>query len=157
MGVIVPFSWADFSTQWPQLVAIGQPLAQNYWDIATTIHRNDGGGPINKPVLQTQMLNALTAHIAFLFAPKDANGNPSSSGTYSTGTVGQVTSAAEGSVSIGVAALTAFNTAQAQFLAQTQAGSLYWVMTAGVRTFNYRPPVNATPTIPIIYPAAGRN
>lgn len=156
MGCIVQFDWNTFKAAWPALEGIGTTLAQNYWDIATTMHRNDGGGPINKPTLQTQMLNALTAHLAFLFAPKDQNGNPSSSGTYSTGVVGQVTSATEGSVSVGVAALTAFNTAQAQWLAQTQAGSLYFAMTAGIRTFNYRPPINAVPTIPIVFPTVGR-
>lgn len=138
MGVVVAFDFNSLVAQFPAMTPVGATLMQQYWDIATTMHANDGTGPIASAVLQTKLLNALTAHIAQLFAPRDASGNPAASGSPAPGIVGRISSASEGSVSVQAEALQGFNTAQASWLAQTQYGALYWAMTASFRTFRYR-------------------
>ncbi len=140
MGVIVAFDYDKLIAQFPAMAPVGPQLLEVYWDIATTMHGNDGSGPIAKESLQRSLLNMLTAHIAQLFAPKDPSGNPSAAGTTSIGVVGRVQSATEGSVSIATAALEGFNTAQASWLGQTQYGALYWAATAQFRTMRYQPP-----------------
>ncbi len=139
MGVIVPFDWAAFQATYPELAPIGEALATQYFATATMIHRNDGGGPISNPAQQSSLLNMLVAHLAMLYAPRDPSGNPAATGVPSPNIVGQITSASEGSVSVSTTALSAFATAQAQWLAQTRYGALYWAATAVFRTMRYRP------------------
>lgn len=139
MGSIVGFSWALFAATYPELAPVGQTLATEYFTVATMIHRNDGGGPISNPAMQLTLLNMLTAHVAWLYAPRDSAGNPAATGVPAPNVTGQITSASEGSVSVSTQAMTAFNTAQAQWLAQSRYGQLYWVSTASFRTMRYRP------------------
>jgi hypothetical protein len=137
MGVIVQFSYA----QW-----IANPLysgfaatvdsshAQSYFDIATTIHRNDGGGPINDATQQLNLLNMLVGHLAALFAPPAPGQQPST-------IVGRISSASQGSVSV-QAAYSNNVTEQMAFFVQTKFGALYWVATAPFRTMRYIPNKN---------------
>jgi hypothetical protein len=137
MGVIVTFNY----TQW-----IANPLyagfastvdsnqAQSYFDIATTIHRNDGGGPVNSVAQQLNLLNMLVGHLAALFAPPAAGQQPST-------IVGRISSASQGSVSV-QAAYSNNVTEQMAFFVQTKFGALYWVSTAPFRTMRYIPNKN---------------
>lgn len=138
MGVIVGFDYQAFLRSYPEMSALGEPRAQEYFDIATAIHANDGGGPISSASLQQSLLNMLTAHVAFLFAPRGPDGNPAQTGQAAPAMVGRITSASQGSVSVSAEALQGFNTAQASWLAQSRYGAMYWASTAQFRTFRFR-------------------
>jgi len=138
MGAVVSFDYNGLVAMFPAMTPVGAPLLEVYWGIATTMHRNDGGGPVGDAGLQASLLNMLTAHLAQLFAPRDANGNPAASGADSPNVVGRISSASEGSVSVQTEALQGFTTAQASWLSQTKYGALYWAATAQFRTFRYR-------------------
>ena len=140
MGVIVTFDFAAFSAQWPAYVPVGSTLLASFFDMATTMHANDGSGPINNAAIQQKLLNALTAHLAQLYAPRDASGNPAATGAPAPALVGRMSSASEGSVSVQTEALQGFTTAQAAWLSQTQPGAFYWAMTAQFRTVRYVQP-----------------
>lgn len=140
MGVVVQFNYDNLVAQFPAMAPVGQTALAGFWAVAETIHGNDGSGPIGSADLQRSLMNMMTAHIAQLFAPKDPSGNPVAAGSVSLSPVGRVQSANEGSVSISLADLKGFDTAQASWLSQTQYGSMYWVATAQFRTIRYVPP-----------------
>lgn len=131
----VQFSYALWTATFPELASIPMARAESYFDMATIIQRNDGGGPITKPNVQLSLLNLLTAHIASLYsqslgdqqpgAPKPAN-SP----------VGRINSATEGSVSVQTDYGTTVGQQQA-WLIQTQYGATWWAMTAQYRTARY--------------------
>jgi hypothetical protein len=133
MGVIVSFNYAQWIALYG-LTAVTEPQAQNYFTIATTIHRNDGGGPVSDATQQLALLNMLTAHIATLFAPQ-------SGGAASSGLVGRINSATEGSVSVQAAYSNNVSEQMAWFI-QTKYGAMYWTATAPYRTMRYRPSKN---------------
>lgn len=137
MGVIVAFNYAAWIANplyagFASTVDSGQ--AQGYFDIATTIHRNDGGGPVNDATQQLNLLNMLVGHLAALFAPPAPGQQPS-------GLVGRINSATQGSVSV-QAAYSNTVSEQMAFFIQTKYGALYWVSTAPFRTMRYRPSIN---------------
>ena len=140
MGVIVAFDFAVWQAQFSEFAAMTQPQAQSYWNMATTIHRNDGGGPVSNAAIQTNLLNFLTAHIAKMFWV-----NPSG-GAVTTNLVGRISSAAEGSVNVQTELPATMPTSSAWFT-MTQYGFLYWTASAPYRTARYIPnnqnPVNA--------------
>lgn len=131
MGVIVQFNYAKWAATFPQLAGITQPQAQEYFEMATTIHRNDGGGPVTDANQQLRLLNLVTAHIAVLF-------NPQTTGQNSSGLVGRIASATEGSVSVQAAYSNNVSEQQAWFI-QTQYGAMYWTATGPFRTARYIP------------------
>lgn len=132
MGVIVSFNYALWIATYPEFTATVNPTqAQSYFTIATSIHRNDGGGPVNDTNQQLALLNMLTAHIAALFAPPAA-GQPAS------GLVGRINSATQGSVSVQAAYSSNVPQQMAWFI-QTKYGALYWTATAPFRTMRYVP------------------
>jgi hypothetical protein len=131
MGVIVQFNYTLFGQLYPELAYLTQPQATNYFSTATTVHRNDGGGPVNDPTQQLSLLNMLTAHIAALFAPPATGGS-------ATSLVGRISNAAEGSVSVAAAYSSNVSQQMAWFI-QTKYGALYWTVTAPYRTMRYRP------------------
>lgn len=132
MGVVVQFDYAAWIALYPEFGStVSQPQAQQYFTIATTIHRNDGGGPVNDPTQQLALLNMMTAHIAALMAPP-APGQQASS------LVGRINSASEGSVSVQAAYSNNVSEQMAWFI-QTKYGALYWTATAPYRTMRYVP------------------
>jgi Protein of unknown function (DUF4054) len=132
MGVVVQFNYAAWAALYPEFgTTVTQTQADGYFDIATTIHRNDGGGPVNSPAQQIQLLNMLTAHIAQLMAPPSPGQQPSQ-------IVGRINSATQGSVSVQAAYSTNVSQQMAFFI-QTKYGALYWTATAPYRTMRYRP------------------
>jgi hypothetical protein len=135
MGVIVSFDYVLWAATFPEFSAtVSQPRAMSYFGIATTVHRNDGGGPVNNAEQQLNLLNLATAHIAKLFAPPAPGQAPS-------GLVGRINSATEGSVSV-QAAYSNNVSEQMAFWIQTQYGALYWTATAPYRTMRYLPNKN---------------
>lgn len=132
MGVIVEFSYSAWKAAFPVFDALSQDTVTGYWNVATTIHRNDGGGPVSKASIQTRCLNYVTAHLCALF--EDAKkGTPKVPNT----PVGRLSQAAEGTVSM----QTDYGTLSQseKWWAQTQFGALYWVMTRPYRTMRYLP------------------
>jgi uncharacterized protein DUF4054 len=134
MGVIVAFNYAQWIAN-PLYAGFAATVdanqAQSYFDIATTIHRNDGGGPVNDAAQQLNLLNMVTGHLAALFAPP-APGQPA------TSLVGRINSASQGSVSV-QAAYSNNVTEQMAWFIQTKYGAFYWAATAPFRTMRYVP------------------
>lgn len=132
MGVIVQFNYAAWSATYPEFTATVSPTqAQSYFGLATTVHRNDGGGPVNDPAQQLQLLNMLTSHIAQMMAPPSPGQQPSQ-------IVGRINSATQGSVSVQGAYSNNVSEQMAWFI-QTKYGAMYWTATAPFRTMRYIP------------------
>lgn len=135
----VTFNFATWIAQFPAFAALSQPLAQSYFDRATFLCDNSTRNPLF-PVtnmLQTA-LYLLTAHIAWLNAPRDANGNPAATGADPSAIVGRINSATQGSVSVqaDMGEANAGSPSQAWYM-QTRYGAEYWAMTAVTRTARY--------------------
>jgi hypothetical protein len=130
MGVTVTFSYAAWLGSFPQFKHVLQPQAQGYFNLATSWCRNDGGGPVDDATLQISLLNLLTAHLAQLFAPPPEGGP-------ATPIPGRISSASEGSVSVGTD-LEGQMPSRAWF-AQTEFGLTYWQLSAPFRTMRYLP------------------
>lgn len=142
MGVKVAFSYGDWIAIWPEFSTVNSAQATQFFGIATTLHANDGTGPIMDPVQQTALLNMLTAHIAALWS---TNGKPSATNT----PPGRISSASEGSVSVNYEYATTPINATAAFFLQTKYGALYWAATSPYRQMNYV----STPATPSTFPA----
>jgi hypothetical protein len=132
MGVIAAFNYSVWLAIYPEFTATVNPAqAQEYFNLATTIHRNDGGGPVRSVDQQLSLLNMVTAHIAALFAPP-------SPGQQASNLVGRINSASQGSVSVQAAYSNNVSEQMAWFI-QTKYGALYWTATASFRTMRYVP------------------
>jgi hypothetical protein len=129
----VTFDPVAFVAAFPDFAGCSAPQLTGYFNRATLLFANAGwtGALPQAPTL----LDLLTAHIAWLNAPRDANGNPSSSGQPASELVGRITNASEGSVSVQVdmGEATAGSPSQPWYL-QTKWGSEYWAATAQFRT-----------------------
>ena len=134
MGVVVQFDYDLWITQYPEFTPyVPAHLAQTYFTVATTLHRNDGGGPVNNTTDQSNFLNMVVAHIAALFGPQPPSGQPASP------LVGRINSASEGSVSVQTDWPSANMSSSQAFWVQSKYGALYWFATAPFRTFRYLP------------------
>lgn len=132
----VVFNYAVWVARYPEFAAVSQPLAQAYFDEATLYFANQGWTAA-LPQAPT-LLNMLTAHIAWLYAPRDASGNPSSTGQAASPLVGRISSASEGSVSVSTE-LTSSGSPSEAFFTQTKYGFSFWQATAQFRTAHYIP------------------
>lgn len=136
----VTFNYQNFIAQFPEFGGLNDQQAAGYFNRASFLFANAGWtGAL--PQAQT-LLFLLTAHIAWLNAPRDANGNPSSQGNADTiPPPGRVNSAGEGSVNVqlDLGDANAGSPSQAWYM-QTRYGAEYWAMTAQFRTAVYVPP-----------------
>lgn len=122
------FDYQLWIARYPELGVVPELTAQLYWDEATLYHRNDGT-LVADDAQQRILLNMLTAHIAALNTlGADGSASP---------LVGPITSASEGSVSVGVTPLAAPGT-QA-WLVLSRYGASYWYAMAPYRTARYVP------------------
>ncbi len=143
----VTFNYGVWVARYPEFVNIDQSLAQAYFDEANVYCENSICNPA-LCILPT-LLNMLTAHIAWLNAPRDAQGNPSSSGTQpASAIVGRISSATEGSVS--VQAENDYPPGTPQWYQQSKYGAAFWAATAPYRTARYL--ANPTIVVDAIYP-----
>jgi hypothetical protein len=151
----VTFVYADWVAEYPAFAAVNSAQATGYFNIATLYCANRLG-IVQCPANLLQLLWLLTAHIAWLFSPRDTNGNPSSTGTQPPpATVGRISQASEGSVSISTEYASQIPSSMAWFV-QTPWGAAFWQATALYRTFRYRPGVRRALTlsqIPWLYPS----
>lgn len=84
-----------------------------------------------------QLLNMVTAHIAWISAPR-FNGLPAVGGAPASPLVGRISSASQGSVSVNTESN--YPPGSAQWYVQTTYGAAYWAATAPFRTFRYSAP-----------------
>lgn len=148
MTIPVVFSYTTWIASYPIFTNISPAQAATFFQQATILCANNTRNPAicsDDGTLDT-LLYLLTSHIAWLQSTKDAMGNPTSTPGLSTGgsLVGRIDQASEGSVSVhaDMGDATAGSPSQPWYM-QTQWGSTYWAMTAGVRTARYA----ALPTI----------
>jgi hypothetical protein len=139
---VVTFDNAAWIAQFPDFAAVGATLGQSYFNRASLLCANDSCNPAygldgTGSMLGT-LLYLLTSHIAWLNAPRDANGNPAASGQPASPIVGRIDQASEGSVSVhaDMGEANAGSPSQAWYM-QTKWGSEYWASTAGIRTGRY--------------------
>lgn len=131
MGVIVQFDIAQWRLLFPEFSNVtDDQLNGPVWTMAQAYCRNDGGGPVNDVLVQTELLNLMVAHIAQLLYGSTTQ--PSS------GLVGPIVSATEGSVS--ATAGVVYNTSN-QFFLQTKYGSLFWQLALPYRLARYYPKI----------------
>lgn len=124
---VVTFSYATWVARYPEFAAsVTAGQAQGYFDEACIYLDNTACARVPIPPRAT-ILNMLTAHIAQLYAI--LNGQPSPQ------TVGRISNATQGSVSVGLDMGTT-TTAQAWFL-QTKYGASAWQALAAYRTARF--------------------
>ena len=150
----VTFNYQTWVQRYPEFANVSQALAQAYFDEASLYFANCGwtGSLPQAPTL----LNMLTAHIAWLYAPRDANGNPSSTGQAASPLVGRISSAGEGSVNVSTE-LTQSGGPSQSFFTQSKYGFSFFQATAQFRTGHYfaRPTIVADGIFPYL-PYGGR-
>lgn len=147
----VQFSYDAWIQQFPEFSAVSDTDANLYFGFAT-LYFDNAGWPTtvaNAPLL----LNLLTAHIAWLFAARDSNGNPASGGSQpAPALVGRIDSATEGSVSVQTDYDANKGGPNAQWYNQTRYGAMYWAATAMFRTAFYVPPGVTVGPVPATIP-----
>lgn len=136
-GAQATFDYAAWVARYPEFASILEPTAAAYFAEAGIYWRNDGTGPVSTTAIQSLLLNMLTAHIAWLNSPRDAQGNPAATGEPAPGLVGRVNSATEGSVSVQVDYGAPATGSEAWFI-QSRYGVAFWQATAAYRTMRYR-------------------
>jgi hypothetical protein len=141
---VVTFDYATFIALYPQFTNVNSTQLGGFFDQATILCANNirnpaigGMGPTWGAKTLTTLLYLLTAHIAWMQAPKDSQGNPTSTSGLSSGgsLVGRIDQATEGSVSVhaDMGDANAGSPSQAWYM-QTEWGATFWAMTAGMRT-----------------------
>lgn len=132
---VVTFVYADWSALYPELVAsTSAPQALAYFNRACLILNNTDSSIVADITERTNLLYLLTAHLAALGQSK----------AVAAGLVGRITSASEGTVSLGVQGDLGGGMG-AGYYQQTEYGWLYWLATASYRTARYvAPPQRVT-------------
>jgi hypothetical protein len=124
-GAVASWDYDKFVTMFPAFATNPpEPTLQSYFDMAGIWIRNDGTGPVRDPVFQQSLMLMITAHLAQLFNGPD--------GTGTSGLVGRISSATEGSVTVATEMESTLNSA---WFSQTPYGALFWQATAAYRTF----------------------
>ena len=123
MGVAV-YNDADFKAAFPEFAATPSNLLSAKFSLAGLFLNNSDSSPVQDVGLRTQLLYMVTAHLAKL--------DPAIGGQE---TVGRVSNATEGGVSVAADYLTQ---SQSQaFWVQTQYGAMFWTSTAFLRSARY--------------------
>jgi hypothetical protein len=135
----VTFDYAWFQRRFPELSEWVSPdVAESYFDMATAmIDNRDAGGvqevcqslklsPVTNIRTRQQLIGLLMAHLATLFSPINGVASPT--------TVGRITGASEGSVSVS----TEYPSVPgAEWFNQTKYGALFWQLTARYHMMRY--------------------
>lgn len=132
----VTFVYTDWVAQNPTFVNVTAAAAQNFFTMATTFCANKLG-PIRTVDQLTMLLYLLTTHLAWLFSPRDDQGQPNTLATGTQSLVGRVAGATEGSVSVQTD--NQYPPGSPQWYQQTPWGAAYYAATANIRTMRYRP------------------
>jgi len=133
---IVVFVPAQFKLVYPEFADVPDVQLEYYFSQAEIYLDNTNASPVPNVNTRKILLWMLTAHIAQLAGVlEDING-----GSSGLQPVGRVSSATEGTVSVGFEYKVP---GTASWYAQTQYGAAYWEATSSVRTIHYL----ARPTI----------
>lgn len=151
----VTFNYAAWVGAFPVFSAVSSEQGQMYFDIATLYYNNCGWTGSLK--IAPTLLNLLTSHIAWLLSPRDASGNPAAAGAPPPATVGRISNASEGSVSVTLE-LNPSGSPSESFFTQTEYGLMFWQATAQFRTAFYAAQPTFIPdgAYPYVGPLAGR-
>ena len=140
----VVFDPTAFAEMFPEFAPLTTAQLNGYFMRAELIFANSVSNPAYGDGNMPGLFNLLTAHIAYLNCPKDANGNPAATGTAASQLVGRISSANQGSVSVSVE-YQGDGAPNAAYFSQTKYGAEFWAATAQYRTARYL----ARPTIVI--------
>lgn len=149
---VVTFDFAQFTTWFPEFSCLTLPQGQAYFDMAGLYCANSQQNPLFCFGILPQVLMLVTAHVAWLLAPRDDNGNPSAQGTPAPPIVGRINSASQGSVSVGATLDGEMGSPSQQFFMQSRYGMLSWQAMAVGRTARYV--ANPTTVGSVIFPSA---
>lgn len=133
------FDYANWVALFPQLAGVTESQATLYFNNFAVLYvRNDGGGPVDDPVMQAGLLNLTVAHIATLLSPT-VNGVPTTGGsTPPSPLVGRINQATEGTVNVSTEMPD--QQPNAAWWNQTPYGAAVWMALKPFRTFRYMPP-----------------
>lgn len=126
---IVVFDVAAFRARYPEFETVSDSLLNAYFVEATVYLNNTDTSPVTDIAVRAVYLNMLVAHIATI--------NPGAGGKSSSGLVGRISSASEGSVSVSTGDVP--TSAASWWYLQTQYGAAYWQATASYRVGFYVP------------------
>lgn len=126
---IVVFNIEAFRERYPEFNSVSDARLNAYFVEATVYLDNTDCSPVTDAAVRSACLNMLVAHLAAI--------NSGAGGQASSGVVGRVTSASQGSVSVSVDA--GPSSASSWWYLQTPYGAAYWQATARYRTFRYHP------------------
>lgn len=127
---VAEFNYSAWITRYPEMGAVSDEQAALFFAEAGLYLDNSDCSPVPDVARRLILLNMLTAHIAALSGALDPSGQPS-------GTVGAVSSATEGSVSVSFD--TGLEAGTAPWYRQTQYGLSFWQATKGLRSAVYVP------------------
>ncbi|MFP3277751.1 MAG: DUF4054 domain-containing protein [Paraburkholderia sp.] len=125
---VVTFDPAAFRAAFPAFAGQSDDTLNGYFASACVFLNNSPASVVQDLTVRAQLLNYITAHIAFLM------GRASAGDGSQAALVGQMTGATEGTVNATFAQVQAQNAA---FWAQSQYGLLFWQMALPYRTFRY--------------------
>lgn len=129
-AAVVTFDPAAFQAAFPAFANLSAATLQNYFNLAQLYVNNTAASVVQNPTILASLLNFVTAHLAFLMQRASAGDGSNAA------SVGQMTSAAQGTVSAAFAPIQAQN---AQFWAQSEYGLLFWQACLPYRTMRYFP------------------
>lgn len=158
MTAAVTFDYTAFIARYPEFTLVLQPMATEFFNEAGLYCANDACNPAFGAGILPTLLNMLTAHIAWINAPRNAQGQPDSTGTQTASSlVGRINTATEGSVSVGSEFKGDGGPTQDWYL-QTKYGAAFWAASAQFRTMRYIPaiPVIAGGVYPLVLAGWGR-
>lgn len=127
---VVAFDPAAFKAAFPAFAGVSDGLLNGYFAMACIFLNNSPASVVQDLTVRAQLLNFITAHLAFLL------GRASSGDGSSAAVVGQMVSAGEGTVNASFAQVQSKN---AEFWAQSEYGLIFWQMVLPFRTFRYFP------------------
>jgi hypothetical protein len=137
---VVTFDFDTWVATYPEFAGCSAAQGQAWFDLADLYFANDSGNPALTAgdARFAQLVYMMTSHVAWLNAPRDANGAPAQAGQPASPLVGRVSSASEGSVSVQTDAgdANAGSPSQAWYM-QTKYGAAWWAATAPYRTARY--------------------
>jgi len=148
---VVTFDWTKFITWFPEFSCLTEAQGQAYFDMAGLYCANSTQNPLWCFGVLPQVLMLVTAHVAWLLAPRDENGNPTAQGAPGSPIVGRINSASQGSVSLGAVLDGEAGSPSQQFFSQTKYGLAAWQAMAAGRTARYV--ANPTTVGSVVFPA----
>ena len=126
---IVVFDYSQWLIAYPEFGNVPMGKAQEFFNRATLMCDNTTTSPIQDLFTRTLLLNAATAHFAYLFTPQpDGNIRP----------FGRISQAGEGSVNASLEYVTPASATEA-FWNQTAYGAYFWAASLPFRSARYYP------------------